>query len=81
MLDEVETGIAHEVGDVIDTPGAEVVDAYHLMSFLDQPVAQVAAEKTRTSGNQRSHMYLLDEKRLSAPDAVVLKPHLLELAG
>jgi hypothetical protein len=49
--DEAEALIA-DVGDVLDRRGLEVVEADHAVPAREQPVAEVGAEETCTSGDK-----------------------------
>jgi hypothetical protein len=40
----------------------EIVEADNLVAIFKQPLSQMRSEKSRSTGNQRSHVYL----RLSA---------------
>ena len=42
-------------------PGAEVVDADHSASGIDQPLAQVRTDEARTTGNEVRHHLLQPE--------------------
>ena len=51
-LDEHETLVIGEVGDVLGGAGAEVVDADDVVAAPDQEVAQVRAEESGAPGDQ-----------------------------
>jgi hypothetical protein len=40
--------------DVLGVPGNEVIHADHLMTLLDEPVAEVRTKKSGTAGNECS---------------------------
>ena len=51
---QLEVRPVHQVGDVGAAPGEVVVDAEHLVPLPDQPVAEMAAEKSRAAGDQNT---------------------------
>ena len=50
-LAEVEAIVALQVLDVLDPAQVEVIDAPDLLAALDQRVAEVAADESRSAGN------------------------------
>src|SRR5437588_10824823 len=54
VLQELEVGTLHQVGDVVPVAGQQVVDAYHLVPLAQQTLAQVRAEETGAAGDHRA---------------------------
>src|SRR3954470_6805962 len=53
MFDETITVVAGEVFDVVEIAGDKVVDGDNAMPFGQEPIGQMRAEKTRSSGDDR----------------------------
>src|ERR1035438_9497788 len=54
LLDELEARIVLQVGEVLEPSGQEIVSCQHAVSVGQQSVAQMRAEKTCSSGYQRT---------------------------
>ena len=52
MAHELETRVVDQVLDVALGAGEEIVEAHDLMAALDQPVAQMRAEKAGAAGDK-----------------------------
>jgi len=52
MTQEFKIRMTQEMTDVISAPGKKVVDADHVVTLVDQAVAEMRADKARTAGNQ-----------------------------
>src|SRR5271157_68586 len=55
VADDLEVGIAFEMNDVGATPAEEVIEAYYLVAVVEQPLAEVRAEKSRAACDQCPH--------------------------
>lgn len=51
LLDEPESGIAAQVGNIIDRTRDEVIDSYDPMPPRNEQVREVRPEETRGAGN------------------------------
>jgi hypothetical protein len=49
---ELETGVVNEVLQIIPVSRLEIVDAKDGSALADKPIAQMRAEKSRSSGHQ-----------------------------
>ena len=58
MAHDLEMPMVHEVRDVVPAAGEVVVDAEDVVSFLQQPLAKMRAEKTGTSRDQNPFLQL-----------------------
>ncbi len=58
VLHHGERAVARQVDDVLMTPGLEVVEPRHDVAALEQPVAQVRSEETRSAGDENAHQPL-----------------------
>ena len=54
VADQFEVRLAQQVGDVRLLAGEEVVQADHVVAFVDQPLAEVRAEKAGPAGDQNA---------------------------
>ena len=54
MPDQLEVRPAQQVGDVRLLAGEEVVEADHVVPLVDQPLAQVRAQKPGPAGDQNA---------------------------
>jgi len=52
---ELERGVRQKMGDVPLLAGEQVVDADHLVTVPQQPVAKVGAEETGAAGHEDAH--------------------------
>jgi hypothetical protein len=55
MADKLESMMVEEMFNVASMAGEEVVGAQNLVAFLDESVAEMAAEKAGSSGYKHSH--------------------------
>jgi hypothetical protein len=55
MFYEFEPGIADQVRDVIRIAGYKIVHAYDVVTLFDEPVTEMAAEKSCPAGYQCAH--------------------------
>jgi hypothetical protein len=51
---QFEVGMVEEMGDICPAASIEVVDTQHIVTVVDQALAQVGAEKTGTTGYKDS---------------------------
>ncbi|WP_244616962.1 MULTISPECIES: hypothetical protein [Xanthobacteraceae] len=54
MADQRKTGVPDEMFDVTPSPGGEIIQAYDMISLIDQSIAQVRAEKSSAAGNKNA---------------------------
>ena len=64
-LVEGKTGVVGETGDVLDAPGAQVVDGDDPVAFVQVVGHEIGADESRAAGDQDLHM-LPREKMLVA---------------
>src|SRR6266853_4933413 len=53
VLERLEVAVASKVGNIAGRAGNEVIDAQHLPSVGEQPLAKVRSEKARAPGDDR----------------------------
>lgn len=56
MAHHLKIGIAHQMSNIAFSPCEKVVNTQDIMSFGEQPFAQVGAEKARTTSYQNPHI-------------------------
>ena len=54
MAHQLEARVPEQMRDVVLVAGEEVVDAEHVVAFVDQPVAEMRAEKAGAAGDENS---------------------------
>jgi hypothetical protein len=55
MLDEVEIRMIKQGTDIVEVAGQEIIDADDPVSFLNEAIAQIRADKASSPGNYNVH--------------------------
>jgi len=55
---QLEAGVVHQVGDVLLAAREEVVHTQHVVTGLNEPVAEVGAQETSTAGDENSFLHI-----------------------
>jgi hypothetical protein len=55
MPDKPETLVPHEMGDVLDASRNQIIQTNNMVPQIQQPVAQMAAQESRSAGNENTH--------------------------
>src|SRR5690606_29928837 len=66
LLEELEAGVAKQVLDVAAPAGDEIIDANDPVAILDQAIAQVTADKTRSPREQHGARAVLPQTSCSS---------------
>jgi hypothetical protein len=51
MADQFEIGMREKMADIIFAPGKEIIETDDISFFLQKRIAEMAAEKTRSTSN------------------------------
>ena len=55
MPHDLEARIGQQMLDVLPPAGIEIIDAKHLVAVGEKPFAEMRADESRTSGDERSY--------------------------
>src|SRR5690606_32669804 len=58
LLQELEPGAAHQVGDVVWSAGAEIIDSNDLVATLEEQLSDMRSEEASSSGDDDPHATL-----------------------
>jgi hypothetical protein len=58
MLNEGESGMVKQVGNIGRCAGKEIIHAQHMVALRNELVAKMRAQKTGTTRNQNPHQKL-----------------------